>query len=133
MPHGDDVVGADEDVGLAVADLPGLQMRRAGDHVELVTVDIELRELAAIERVFDCQGMKIEMVLQDAQFVLVRIEQSDPGELAFRQDQTLWRIEVDPSEPPSVAVDIGCNHTHLAPGGYPLESMHCESGATITA
>ena len=112
MPHGDEVVGADEHVGLAVTDLFALQMGGAGDHEELVAIDVDLGELARRERVLDRQGMKIEAVLQDAKLFRVRLVQADPGKLARRQFQALGRMEIDLPQPPSVGIDIGGNDAH---------------------
>ena len=112
MPHGNQMVGADEHIGLAVADLFALQMGGAGDHEELVAIDVDFGDLARGECILDSQGMKIEAVLQDTKLFRVRLVQADPGKLARRQLQALGRMEIDLPQPPSVGIDIGGNDAH---------------------
>jgi hypothetical protein len=87
-------------------------MGGAGDHEELVAIDVDFGDLARGERILDSQGMKIEAVLQDAKLFLARLEQADPGKLARRQFQALRRMEIDLPQPPSVGIDIGGNDAH---------------------
>ena len=104
--------GADEDVGLAIADLLVLQMRRTGDDEQLLAIDFGLWHLAGLQRILDGQGMEAKAVLQYAKLGLVRLEQADPGELAVLQFKARGRAEVDLSQPFTIPIDIGCNDAH---------------------
>ena len=81
MPDGDDVAGADEDMGFTALHPAALQFRRAQHDEQRVVVDLQLGPLMGAMGVFDRQIMQTEPRLDHAQHFLAGLQQSDPDEL----------------------------------------------------
>jgi hypothetical protein len=69
---------ANEDRGLAIADLAVHEMGWARNHEQLVAIDVELWQLVCEERVLDRQRVQVVVLLELAQLRFARLEQSDP-------------------------------------------------------
>ena len=63
----DDEGIANEDRGLAIADLAVHEMGWARDHEQLVAIDVELWQLVSEERVLDRQRVQVVILLELAQ------------------------------------------------------------------
>jgi hypothetical protein len=114
VADGDDVVAADEDVGLAIGDAVALEMRGSRDDEELVAKDVDLRHLMRLERILDGEGMQAELLLQDAQLMLVGLDQADPGELAGGDAQRRDAVERGRTVTLAIAIDMGGDDAHGA-------------------
>ena len=82
MAHGDDEVGADEQLDLSELDhLLGLGVARRLEHDEQhVVVDLELGPLVRRDRVLDRELVEQELAPHGAELVLGRLVEPDPGE-----------------------------------------------------
>ena len=80
VSHGEDEVGADEDVHLAELDLLGVVevARRAQDDEQRVAVALELRTLVGDDRVLDGELVQLECLGQCRDLVLLGSVETDP-------------------------------------------------------
>ena len=63
MSHGDDISTPHKQVGLSKSDLVVDDLRGAGNDEQGIAVLFDLRMLMGFARVFDCQVMEAELVL----------------------------------------------------------------------
>ncbi|MCY1241825.1 hypothetical protein D9M72_547470 [compost metagenome] len=82
MANRNEMALSHKDAGFAVGNLVTLKMGRLGDNEQLVSVDVHLRHLIAVEGVLNRQRMKAEHRLKARHLVRGGIRQSDPGKLA---------------------------------------------------
>jgi len=111
MADGDDVVGAEEDVGLAIQDAVALGLGRAGDDEEFGAVDLQLGDLMRRQGVLDRQGVQVETAHQDVELFIRRLVQADPEVLPPGQAQPLRRQRRF-AHPLAVLVDVGGDDAH---------------------
>ena len=112
VANADDEGIANEDRGLAIADLAVREMGWARDHEQLVAIDVELWQLVCEERVLDRQRVQVVILLELAQLRFARLEQSYPdkfGAIGCTADRL---IERDRADPLAIAIETGGDDAH---------------------
>src|ERR1700748_825890 len=112
VANADDESFANEDGGLAIADLAVRQMGWARPDEKLGAIDVELWQLVCEERILDRQRMQVVILLELAQLRLARLEQSDPdkfGAIGCAADRL---IERDRADSLAIAIETGGDDAH---------------------
>src|SRR3984957_11006923 len=112
MANADDEGLANEDGGLAIADLAVSEMGWACHHEQLVAIDVELWQLVCEERALDRQRVQVVILLELAQLRLARLEQSDPDEFGAIGCTADRLIERDRADPLAIAIETGGDDAH---------------------
>ena len=120
VAHGNDVVLADEDRGLAVGDLLVHQMRGACYHEQLVSKDVNFGQLMRFQRILDRQRMESIIFLKFPQLRFGRLEQPNLDELGSVRSALIRLVERNRASPFPIAIEIGGDNGHLDP----LECFH---------
>ena len=120
VAHGNDVILADEDRGLAVGDLVVLQMRGACHHEQLVSKDVYLGQLMRFQRILDRQRMEPIIFLKLPQLSFGRLEQPNPDELGSVRSALIRLVERNRASPFPIAIEIGGDNAH----SDPVECFH---------
>ena len=112
VANADDEGIANEDRGLAIADLAVREMGWACYHEQLVAIDVELWQLMCEERVLDRQRVQVVILLELAQLRLARLEQSDPHEFGAIGRTADGLIQRDRADPLAIAIETSGDDTH---------------------
>ena len=112
VANADDEGFANEDRGLAIADLAAHEMGWARHHEQLVAIDVELWQLMCEERILDRQWVQVVIILELTQLRLARLEQSDPDEFGAIGCAADRLIERDRADPLAVAIETGGDDAH---------------------
>ena len=115
VAHGNDVVLADEDRGLAVGDLVVLQMRGACHNEQLISKDVNLGQLMRFQRILDRQRMESIIFLKLPQLRFGRLEQPNPDELGSVRSALIRLVERNRASPFPIAIEIGGDNAHSDP------------------
>src|ERR1700722_14458681 len=107
VANADDEGIANEDRGLAIADLAVSEMGWARHHEQLVAIDVQLWQLVCEERVLDRQRVQVVILLELTQLRLARLEQSDPDKFGAIGCTAHWVIERDRTDPLALAIETG--------------------------
>jgi hypothetical protein len=97
VPDRDDVILAEEDVGLAELEVTRDlgQVCRAQHHEHRVLVQLELGSLVCVVGVFDGEIVQPELLLHGAQDVLLRFVQTKPDELVVALESPANLLDAD--------------------------------------
>src|ERR1700722_1046020 len=112
VANADDEGIANEDGGLAIADLAIREMGWARHHEQLVAIDVQLWQLVCEERVLDRQRVQVVILLELTQLRLARLEQSDPDEFGAIGCTTDRLIKRDRADPLAIAIETGGDDAH---------------------
>src|ERR671922_2482062 len=97
VPHGEDVLMAEEDQDLAdLENLPAVHVaHRLQDDEDRSLEDLELRPLVRMDGVLDGERVEIELPSERLELLLGRLVHADPGELAALPARAVGVVEID--------------------------------------
>src|SRR3984957_16842447 len=134
MANADDEGIANEDGGLAIADLAVSEMGWARHHEQLVAIDVQLWQLVCEERVLDRQRVQVVILLELTQLRLARLEQSDPDEFGAIGCTADRLIERDRADPLAISIETGgrCAHRgRLSEAPRDAAAAHDRGGGNV--
>src|SRR3982750_4659571 len=107
---------SDEDRSLSIGDPVAVECGRACHDEQLITVDVDLRQLVSVDRILDGKWMKAILCLQGPHFLARRIADADPHEFRFVRRAVDPLVDGDRANALAVAVKKSGDDSHEALG-----------------